>query len=191
MAFCLHNPSLASHSEACISLCHLCPPDITQFSPNIRQTFLPTSQCTTTPHARQPHLSSLRLPSANTRSIAHKMNTLRTSTTRAVRSLTAAAPLRGASAVTARQNSTAQTYKSPFEAAGEPHATTKIPDFSKYRGGSTKGNQVFGYFMVGTMGALTAAGAKATIQGRLPRYMRGMGKRSAGLIVRAQTSWST
>lgn len=44
--------------------------------------------------------------------------------------------------------------------------TTKIPDFSKYR--SSKGansNLVFQYFMVGTMGALTAAGAKATVQG--------------------------
>lgn len=108
------------------------------------------------------------------------MNSLRTNTARAVRSLTAAAPLRGASAVTARQSSTAQTYKSPFESTGDPRATTKIPDFSKYRGGSTKGNQVFGYFMVGTMGALTAAGAKATIQGRLPRYMRGMGKGALG-----------
>ena len=28
-------------------------------------------------------------------------------------------------------------------------------------------NKVFQYFMVGTMGALAAAGAKATVQGRL------------------------
>ncbi|KAI5795590.1 putative cytochrome b-c1 complex subunit Rieske, mitochondrial [Geopyxis carbonaria] len=54
--------------------------------------------------------------------------------------------------------------KSPFIGA-DAHRTTKIPDFSKYRSTSgTRGNQVFGYFMVGTMGALTAAGAKATVQ---------------------------
>jgi ubiquinol-cytochrome c reductase iron-sulfur subunit len=54
-------------------------------------------------------------------------------------------------------------YTSPFT-KGETRTTT-IPDFSKYRGGSTKGNQLFGYFMVGTMGILSAAGAKAAIQG--------------------------
>lgn len=58
-------------------------------------------------------------------------------------------------------------YASPF-AKSEPSRTTNIPDFSKYRGGSTKGNQLFGYFMVGTMGVLSAAGAKASIQGKLP-----------------------
>merc|ERR1711964_108652 len=41
----------------------------------------------------------------------------------------------------------------------------KIPDFSNYRSKSnTNSNLLFQYFMVGTMGALTAAGAKATVQ---------------------------
>ncbi|TVY32173.1 Cytochrome b-c1 complex subunit Rieske, mitochondrial, partial [Lachnellula subtilissima] len=50
-------------------------------------------------------------------------------------------------------------------------AASKIPDFSHYRSKQGSGsNLVFQYFMVGTMGALTAAGAKATVQGTfLPR----------------------
>ena len=43
---------------------------------------------------------------------------------------------------------------------------SRIPDFSKYRSKSgASSNLLFQYFMVGTMGALTAAGAKATVQG--------------------------
>jgi hypothetical protein len=57
-------------------------------------------------------------------------------------------------------------YQSPFVGA-TAHRTTKIPDFSKYRvpAGTARKNQVFSYFMVGTLGALSAAGAKATVQG--------------------------
>jgi len=45
-------------------------------------------------------------------------------------------------------------------------AASKIPDFSHYRSKQgSNSNLVFQYFMVGTMGALTAAGAKATVQG--------------------------
>jgi ubiquinol-cytochrome c reductase iron-sulfur subunit len=43
---------------------------------------------------------------------------------------------------------------------------SKIPDFSHYRSKQgSNSNLVFQYFMVGTMGALTAVGAKATVQG--------------------------
>ena len=89
---------------------------------------------------------------------------VRTTTTRALRSLRPTA----SAAIQARNSSSdaADTYNSPFVGASA-HRTTKIPDFSKYRSStSTRGNQVFGYFMVGTMGALSAAGAKATVQGR-------------------------
>ncbi|RKF72148.1 Cytochrome b-c1 complex subunit Rieske, mitochondrial [Golovinomyces cichoracearum] len=56
----------------------------------------------------------------------------------------------------------ASVYESPFK--GQT-TTTKIPDFSKYRASSSpNSNLVFQYFMVGTMGAITAAGAKATVQ---------------------------
>ncbi|KAI5846029.1 ubiquinol-cytochrome c reductase [Tricharina praecox] len=87
---------------------------------------------------------------------------VRTTATRALRTLRPTA----AAAMQARNSSsdTADTYKSPF-AGASAHQTTKIPDFSKYRSSTgTRGNQVFGYFMVGTMGALSAAGAKATVQ---------------------------
>ncbi len=57
------------------------------------------------------------------------------------------------------------TFQSPFRDL-DAKPTTMIPDFSKYkssRGGTT--NKTFQYFMVGTMGLLTAAGAKATVEG--------------------------
>ena len=56
------------------------------------------------------------------------------------------------------------SFDSPFKTVEE--STTKIPDFGHYmsKRGETP-NKVFQYFMVGTMGALAAAGAKATVQG--------------------------
>ena len=46
--------------------------------------------------------------------------------------------------------------------------TNKVPDFSKYMSkGSGNTNQLISYFMVGTLGAISAAGAKDTIQGEL------------------------
>jgi len=54
--------------------------------------------------------------------------------------------------------------QSPFASTSNPD-TTKIPDFSKYRSPkNARSNQVMQYFMVGTMGALTAAGSKALVQ---------------------------
>jgi len=53
------------------------------------------------------------------------------------------------------------TYESPFK--GE--TKSKVPDFSKYMSkGSGSTNALFSYFMVGTLGAISAAGAKSTIQ---------------------------
>jgi len=55
------------------------------------------------------------------------------------------------------------SYESPFKGESK---SSKIPDFSKYMSkGSGGTNQIFGYFMVGTLGAISAAGAKSTIQG--------------------------
>lgn len=53
------------------------------------------------------------------------------------------------------------SYNSPISSE-----STKIPSFKKYRnsGGETPA-KVFQYFMVGTMGAVTALGAKNTVQG--------------------------
>ena len=56
------------------------------------------------------------------------------------------------------------TDSSPFTSDSNP--TTKIPSFAKYM--SKRGevsNKTFQYFMVGSMGLLAAAGAKATVQG--------------------------
>ncbi|KAL7935520.1 putative ubiquinol-cytochrome C reductase iron-sulfur subunit [Trichoderma chlorosporum] len=56
----------------------------------------------------------------------------------------------------------AASYTSPFK--GESKGS-KIPDFSKYMSkGNETTNKLFSYFMVGTMGAITAAGAKSTVQ---------------------------
>lgn len=67
---------------------------------------------------------------------------------------------------TAGQSQQTSSFDSPFRGA-EGSPTTKIPSFGKYmaKGGETT-NKVFSYFMVGTLGAITAMGAKATVQGQ-------------------------
>ncbi|PSS10781.1 hypothetical protein M430DRAFT_61173 [Amorphotheca resinae ATCC 22711] len=56
------------------------------------------------------------------------------------------------------------SFDSPFRGFGGSK-TAKIPDFSHYKSNKSQtSNQMFQYFMVGTMGALTAAGAKNTVQ---------------------------
>lgn len=80
---------------------------------------------------------------------------------------------------TAGEYQRTSSFDSPFRGA-DPQPTTKIPNFGKYmaKGGETS-NKVFSYFMVGTLGLLTAAGAKATVQGeQLPRFL----ERTAGAI---------
>ncbi|KAI9852326.1 MAG: hsp70 nucleotide exchange factor fes1 [Thelocarpon superellum] len=55
------------------------------------------------------------------------------------------------------------SFQSPFKT--ESNETTKIPSFANYKSNSGQSqNLVFQYFMVGTMGLLAAAGAKATVQ---------------------------
>lgn len=56
-------------------------------------------------------------------------------------------------------------FDSPFRDE-DSIPTTKIPSFAKYMSKKPESsNKVFQYFMVGSMGLLTAAGAKATVQG--------------------------
>lgn len=56
-------------------------------------------------------------------------------------------------------------FESPFRGENE-NPTTKIPSFADYMSKKPEtSNKVFQYFMVGSMGLLTAAGAKATVQG--------------------------
>lgn len=65
----------------------------------------------------------------------------------------------------ANQYDRTPAYESPFR--DEEHVpSTKIPSFAAYMSKKPEvSNKVFQYFMVGSMGLLTAAGAKATVQG--------------------------
>lgn len=77
---------------------------------------------------------------------------------------TALTPFRALSTTAIKADAPASSFDSPFKGMGND-AASKIPDFSKYRSkGSSGGNLLFQYFMVGTLGAITAAGAKATVQ---------------------------
>ena len=58
------------------------------------------------------------------------------------------------------------SFDSPFRTSEAQPATTKIPSFKNYMSKSPEvSNRVFQYFVVGSMGLLAAAGAKATVQG--------------------------
>lgn len=81
-----------------------------------------------------------------------------------VRALSTTPALRDGDATTGTYNPSA--YHSPFK--GETRGT-KIPNWGSYMSkGSTGTNNLMSYFMVGTMGAITAAGAKSTVQGEFP-----------------------
>lgn len=64
------------------------------------------------------------------------------------------------------------SFDSPFKGQG---SSTKIPSFGHYKktSGSEDGPKLVQYFMVGTMGALTALGAKATVQGKSTPHLHG------------------
>ncbi|KAG9259141.1 cytochrome c reductase iron-sulfur subunit [Emericellopsis atlantica] len=84
---------------------------------------------------------------------------------RATSSSSTAAPVRALSTTAVRNdNATTWTsYSSPFK-AGTSKANN-VPDFGKYVSSASPGkNKLFQYFMVGGMGAITAAGAKSTVQ---------------------------
>ncbi|PVH82070.1 hypothetical protein DL98DRAFT_146840 [Cadophora sp. DSE1049] len=91
--------------------------------------------------------------------------------------------VRALSASAAKRDAPTSSFDSPFRGMGSD-AGSKIPDFSHYRSKSnTNSNLLFQYFMVGTMGALTAAGAKATVQGMLlpeASWIGRLGKGSRG-----------
>jgi ubiquinol-cytochrome c reductase iron-sulfur subunit len=67
-----------------------------------------------------------------------------------------------------RASATALTHQRRCDstAAGTRWETTKIPSFGKYKSkGKEEDNRVFGYVMAGSLGAITAMGAKATVVG--------------------------
>lgn len=65
------------------------------------------------------------------------------------------------------RNASASSFDSPFKGSAD---STKIPSFAAYRNkNGEQSTKVFQYFMVGSMGALSALGAKATVQGKPTR----------------------
>lgn len=69
---------------------------------------------------------------------------------------------RGAS----NENKPPSKNSSIFTTSNNDRSTLKIPDFSKYSSkGNPRSNQVFSYFMAGSLGLASAVGAKATVQG--------------------------
>ncbi|CAL5870536.1 uncharacterized protein PFLUO_LOCUS4775 [Penicillium psychrofluorescens] len=64
-----------------------------------------------------------------------------------------------------RDVSNKSSFDSPFGSSQEYTSTLKIPNFSKYSSNkSPRSNQVFSYFMAGSLGLASAVGAKATVQ---------------------------
>ncbi|RMZ84705.1 hypothetical protein DV737_g901, partial [Chaetothyriales sp. CBS 132003] len=65
-----------------------------------------------------------------------------------------------------RASAVGSASQSTFDTAADGGVdTTKIPSFKAYRSKSAEvSNRTFQYFMVGTMGLMTAVGAKATVQ---------------------------
>lgn len=58
------------------------------------------------------------------------------------------------------------SFDSPFGSSKEHSSTLKVPNFTKYSSSkSPRSNQVFSYFMAGSLGLVSAVGAKATVQG--------------------------
>ncbi|TKA77110.1 Cytochrome b-c1 complex subunit Rieske, mitochondrial [Cryomyces minteri] len=58
------------------------------------------------------------------------------------------------------------SFDSPFRGASDSKKTTSIPNFGRYKSASGETtNKTFQYFMVGSFGALSALGAKNTVQG--------------------------
>lgn len=73
---------------------------------------------------------------------------------------TSLAAVRAVSTTSAVQDAASATFESPFRGQSKG---SYIPDFGKYKAGSAGANQMLGYFMVGAMGAMSAAGAHATV----------------------------
>ncbi|KPM40028.1 DNA damage-binding protein 1b [Neonectria ditissima] len=104
-------------------------------------------------------------PSANATTPILTMASLATASRLCLRSAAkpAVPAVRALSTTAMRPDSaTASAYSSPFR--GETKGS-KIPDFGSYvsKNGENK-NKLFSYFMVGALGAVSAAGAKSTVQ---------------------------
>lgn len=84
----------------------------------------------------------------------------------AIRSSVAVMQKRNNADIAGKASTTTTSYTSPFRGTSNHRDTTAIPSFKKYRNtGGENSTKLFQYFMVGTFGAITALGAKATVQG--------------------------
>ncbi|RQM04630.1 hypothetical protein DH86_00004187 [Scytalidium sp. 3C] len=106
-------------------------------------------------------------PTLTMASLAHSSRSMLRSLPRCQR--LASAPVRAISTSNSNSQASSATptssFDSPFRGLGSQTQSNKIPSFGDYKSTSSGSrNQIFSYFMVGTMGALTAAGAKATVQ---------------------------
>lgn len=76
-------------------------------------------------------------------------------------------PVRALSTSATRQDTSASSsfsYGATFKGSDKAN---RVPDFSHYMSEKSETtNKLFSYFMVGGMGAITAAGAKSTVEGR-------------------------
>jgi len=76
--------------------------------------------------------------------------------------------VRAISTSAARMESDVGAYSYSATFKGESKANN-VPDFGKYVSkNSPQRNKLFGYFMVGGLGAVTAAGAKSTVESMFP-----------------------
>lgn len=147
--------------------------------------FASLKTATTSPNSEASHLPHRRLslsqntavmrPAPSTASAAlrswtrHNLPTSQTTTTAARLVATPVAPQ--TTSITQRRHASDAAASSSFDSPFQKVDTNKIPNFTKYRAKSPEvSNRVFQYFMVGSMGLLTAAGAKATVQGTLYTY---------------------
>lgn len=135
-------------------------PQATVFAQNFRQSII----------SRYHQGKDLNLPfddpSANATTPILTMATLATASRLCLRSAAkpAVPAVRALSTTAMRPDSaTASGYSSPFR--GETKGS-KIPDFGAYvsKNGENR-NKLYSYFMVGALGAVSAAGAKSTVQG--------------------------
>lgn len=104
------------------------------------------------------------MPALTTSSSAIARTWTRHALPTASRASVAALPTQQRRSVT--EVSTGSSFDSPFKGIGSSEKTTSIPSFAKYKSSAgEERNKVFQYFMAGTFGAVTALGAKATVQG--------------------------
>ncbi|KAL2419463.1 Cytochrome b-c1 complex subunit Rieske, mitochondrial [Exophiala dermatitidis] len=102
----------------------------------------------------------------------HTLPTSASPSSRLAVSATASAPTSSISQQRRLQSgevaSKGSSFQSPFTTTkdrAKKYDTTKVPSFKAYQARTPEvTNRVFQYFMVGSMGLLTAAGAKATVQ---------------------------